>query len=425
LAKERDLRVLITSAASVVQRVAQLLSSLITLPLVLHSLGLAGFGIWGAATSLAWIAGLLTIGFGSALVALIPRSLAAGDTAQSRAHVTGSLLGGATLAAALLLGGGAIILLTGIRVPQLPFLIAGISLVLNIPLSISAELWLALQKGHVGALWATVQTLLSLILIVLGAVAGAGVTFMTAAIYVPLLITNAGSLLHVFYLHRHLRPNRRPSTQALRDVLGQGGLFFAITAAATCASAFDNVMTLAWLGPSASAEMAVAMRVCVTATLLINAVTQPFWPGFADALAAHDIGWARRTLKAGMAAVLILALGGSACLVAVGQPVLSWWLHQNLHLSQGLLLAMGAWIIGTTISYVPGALLNAAAQLKPQILIFAAVAVIGFGFKFLAAKSFGVAGILAVNPILWLAAGPLYVWLAWRVVRTHPAGTAE
>jgi O-antigen/teichoic acid export membrane protein len=163
--------------------------------------------------------------------------------------------------------------------------------------------------------------------------------------------------------------------------------------------------------------MAVAMRVCVTATLLINAVTQPFWPGFADALATHDMGWVRRMLKAGTAATLVLALGGSACLVAFGQPVLNWWLHQNLHLSQGLLLAMGVWIIGTTITYVPGALLNAAAQLRPQIFILVAVAITGFGFKFLAAKSFGVTGILVVNPILWLAAGPLYFWLAWRVVR--------
>ncbi|HEY4031014.1 MAG TPA: hypothetical protein VGM25_11765 [Caulobacteraceae bacterium] len=414
---------LLTSGTSVLQRGTQILSSLITLPLALHSLGLAGFGVWGAATSLAWIASLLTIGFGSALIALIPRSLAAGDTAQTRAYVTASLLG-STLAAAFVLGAGSvIILLVGVRVPQLPFLVAAISLILNIPLSISAELWLALQKGHVAALWGTVQTLLSLILIVLGALAGGGVIFMTAAIYAPLLITNAGSLVHVLCVHRHLRPNRRLSTQALRDVLGQGGLFFAITAAFACGSAFDNVMALAWLGPAASAEMAVAMRVCVTATLLINAVTQPFWPGFADALAAHDFGWVRRTLKAGMAAVFVLALAGSACLAIVGRPVLNWWLHQDLHLSRGLLLAMGAWIIGTAIIYVPGALLNAAAQLRPQILILTAVAVIGFGFKFLAARSFGVTGILVVNPIMWLAAGPLYIWLAWRVVR-NPASAA-
>jgi O-antigen/teichoic acid export membrane protein len=416
LTKQRNIQLFLAATASVFQRVVQILSSLITLPVALHALGMAGFGIWGAATSLSWIATLLAIGFGSALVTLVPRNLAGGEISRNRAHVTASLLGGTSLAA-LLLGCSLLLLLSGAPMPSAPFFIAGISLILNIPLCIGTDLWLALQKGYIGALWATTQTLLSLFLIVLGAVAGAGVTYMTAAIYVPLLLGNAGSLAHVLYAHHHLRPHQRVNLQALREVLAQGTMFYAIVATTTCGSAFDNVMTLAWLGSAASAQMAVAMRVCVTATLLVGAVTQPFWPGFADALAAHDIAWVRRMLKTGMASVLMLAVGGSACLVMVGQPVLSWWLHQNLHLSQGLLLAMAGWIIGTSFTYVPGALLNAAGQLKPQIFILGTMALIGFGLKFLTARSFGVTGILAVNPVLWLAAGPVYLWLAWRVVR--------
>lgn len=327
-------------------------------------------------------------------------------------------MGGCVLATLLLLGGSAVILFTGAPVPSPPFLIAGVSLILNIPLSINGDLWLALQKGHVGALWALVQTVLSLILIVLGTRLGFGVTFMTAAIYVPMLAASASSLAHVLYTHHHLRPNRRLNPQALREVLAKGGLFFAMTAAAACCSSFDNVMTLAWLGPAASGQMAVVMRVCVTASLLVSAITQPFWPGFGDALAAGDVAWARRTLKAGTVAVLVLGLSGSACLVAVGQPVLNWWLHQNLHLPRELLLAMAYWIVSTTFIYVPSALLNAAGRLKPQIIILTAAALAGFVLKFFTAHSFGVTGILAVTPALWLTiVAPLFLWLAWRVVR--------
>lgn len=418
MAKQRSFALLSASTAGVAQRVAQLLSSLITLPIALHSLGLTGFGVWGAATSLAWLASLLTVGFGSALVTLIPLSLAEDATERSRAHVTAALFSGTVLAVILLLGGTAVILLTGAPVPQPPFLIAGLALILNIPLSISFELWLALQKGHIGALWATLQTLLSLGFIVLGASAGAGVTLMTAAIYLPLILANAGSLAHVLQAHPPLRPQRWPQLQAMREVLARGGLFFIITAAATCATAFDNVLALAWLGAAASAQMAVAMRVCTTASGLISAMTQPFWPSFADALAVQDKPWARRMLKTGIAMVLALALSGSACLVLFGQPVLNWWLHQNLHLSHGLLLAMAGWIIGTTITYVPNTLLNAAGRLKPQIIILTAAALAGFVLKFFTAHSFGVTGILAVTPALWLTiVAPLFLWLAWRVVR--------
>ena len=418
MSKIRNLSILRTSSAGVVQRLAQLLSSLITLPVALHSLGLAGFGVWGAATSLAWLSGLLTLGFGSALITLLPRGLALGETEANRGYVTAALHGGAALAVLLLLGGVVAIWLGGAPLPRGPFLVASVSLILNIPLSVSFELWFALHKGHVAAFWGTVQTLLSLIFIVLGAVAGAGVTAMTAAIYGAMLLGNAGSLAHVLYRNHHVRPHRRVQKQAMRTVLRQGGLLFAVIIAASCATAFDNVMVLAWLGPAASARMAIAMRVCVNATGMVGAVTQPFWPSFADALAAHDHGWARRMLKAGMAAVLVLSIGGSGLIVAFGAPVLRWWLHQDLHISPGLLWAMAAWIVGMTLTHVPGALLNAALKLKPQIVVLAVAAIMGFALKYMAARSFGVVGIVLVTPALWLVlVAPAFLWMAWRAVK--------
>jgi O-antigen/teichoic acid export membrane protein len=420
MSKHRNTSILRTSFAAVFQRLAQLLSSLITLPVALHSLGMAGFGVWGAATSLAWLSGLLTLGFGSALITLIPRGIAAGQTAENRGYVTAALQGSTMLAAILLLGGLAV-RLAGVPLPHGPFLVVCIALILNIPLCVSFELWLALQKGHMAALWSTVQTLLALAFIVLGAFAGAGVTLMVAAIYGAMLLGNAGSLAHVLYLHHHIRPYRQLSPGALRIVLAQGGLLFAVTITTTCATAFDNVMALAWLGPAAAAQMAVVMRVCMTATGLVGAVTQPFWPSFADAFAASDQAWARRMLKAGTTAVLILSLCGSGLIVAFGAPALRWWLHQDMHFSTPLLWAMAAWITATTLTYVPGALLNASLKLKPQIVLLSIAAIAGFGLKFVSARHFGVTGILLITPVLWFAlVAPAYLRLAWRTV-TKPS----
>jgi len=415
MSKQRNFRLLTASSAGVAQRVAQLLSSLITLPFALH-----GFGIWGAATSLAWMSNVLTLGFGSALITLIPRGLVSSDVNSTRGYVTASLYGGTALAASLLLGGFITTRLFDVPMLRGPFLVASIALILNVPLSVSFELWLALQKGHMAAVWGTVQTLLALVFIILGALLGAGVTIMVAAIYGAMLLGNAGSLAHVLYLHPHLRPFRRLQLPALRAVLTQGGLLFAVTIAGSCATAFDNVLALAWLGPPASAQMAVAMRVCITATGMVSAVTQPFWPSFADAFAAGDRAWARRMLKTGTVAVVVLSVSGSALIVLFGEPVLRWWLHQDLLLPKALLWAMAAWITGLTLTYVPSSLLNAALQLKPQIILLSVAAVAGFGLKFLAARMFGITGILLVTPILWFAlVGPAYLWLAWRSV-TNP-----
>lgn len=414
----RSLRLIAASAAGVAQRLAQMLSSLVTLPLALHALGVAGFGVWGAATSLLWLSGMLTLGLGSALVTLIPRSLKAGRPEQASGYVTAALYGGAALSALLLLGGAAIILASGAVMPSAPFLVAAVALVLNIPLSIGAEIWFAVQKGHVAAFWALAQTLLGLAGLVAGVWMGAGVTLLVAVFYAALLLANGGCLAHALRAYHGLRPLRRLPPAALRAVLSQGGLLSAVTIAASASVAFDNVMALAWLGPAASARMAVAMRVCITATGLLGAVTQPFWPGFADALAARDHAWVRRTLRQGGALVLALAAGGAGAIMLAGAPVLRWWLHQDLHMTPALLGAMAAWIVAMTCTNVPGALLHAALRLKPQIIVLAVAALAGFGLKYLAARALGVTGILLVSPLLWaMLVAPAYVWLALRVVR--------
>ena len=190
---------------------------------------------------------------------------------------------------------------------------------------------------------------------------------------------------------------------------------FGITIAAACAFAFDNLMTLDWLGPDASAQMAIALRVCTTATGMLGVMTQPFWPGFADAVAADDRAWVRRTLWSGTLGVAVLAVTGSALIIAFGAPVLRWWLRQDLHITTALLWVMAAWIVMTTLCHIPGLLLNATLRLRPQIFILSVAATTGFVLKYFAARQFGVIGILSVSPVLWSCfVVPAYFWLAWR-----------
>ncbi len=178
MTRQRDRRIMLASSAGLLQRCAQLATAVITLPLALHTLGVAGFGLWGAATSLVWLSPMLDFGLGSALVTLLPRAAADGRTEEARQHVSAALLGGCLLAAALLCLGGCVWLIWR---PGAPFLIAGIGLVLNIPLGIAGNIWLGLQKGHVAGFWELMQTLLTFSLLLAAVFAGAGVAAMTAA----------------------------------------------------------------------------------------------------------------------------------------------------------------------------------------------------------------------------------------------------
>src|SRR5690242_1601767 len=80
----RNRKILASASAGLVQRGAQVGSTLLLMPLLLRALGPAQFGIWGAAASLAWLAGFLDMGTGAALVSLVARSMAANEVAEAR-----------------------------------------------------------------------------------------------------------------------------------------------------------------------------------------------------------------------------------------------------------------------------------------------------------------------------------------------------
>jgi O-antigen/teichoic acid export membrane protein len=81
----------------VTQRLVQAGCTLILMPMLLHALGPARFGVWGAAASLAWLAFLADLGTGSALVTLVARSIALDRLDEARRQVAGALTLGFSL----------------------------------------------------------------------------------------------------------------------------------------------------------------------------------------------------------------------------------------------------------------------------------------------------------------------------------------
>jgi O-antigen/teichoic acid export membrane protein len=412
----RDSRILLSVGAGLAQRVAQILAAMITLPVALHVLGVSQFGVWGAATSIAWLAGMLDFGLGSALVTLVPRALAGGRTAQARAHVTAALLGGVTLGAGILVLSAIAMARADSRETALPFVIAGVGLALNVPFSIAQNIWFGLQKGYVAGAWELLQSVLSLTLLLAVAALGGGVAALVSAIYAGMVLANAGSLTHLLLSRPNLRPQfRRISLTELRAVIAPGSVLFSIGACGACAYVFDNILALEWMGPVAAAQTAVTLRVCTTALAFLASLTQPFWPAFVEAAARDDRTWERRSLQRGTLATAGCAAGGALLLVAFGKPALVLWLHADLHLSPGLFWTMAAWIIALGLPRMAGLLLNAVSILRFQLAVVSVAAVAAFGMKFLFARRFGVAGIVAATPCAWVAiVWPSYAWRAWR-----------
>jgi O-antigen/teichoic acid export membrane protein len=372
----------------------QIASTLVLMPLLLRVLGVAQFGVWGSASSLAWFSGLVDIGIGTALVTLVARSVAAGNQEEARMHLTGALSFGSGIAALMLAATVVVGALMGWQNGSAPFLIAVAGLALNVPLNSANNAWMALQKGYVSGFWELVQTLATLA----GVVVASGITHdvrvFVAIVYGALVLSNAGSLLHLLITHPELRPHGLAPAGEVRAVLREGFLLFALNLTGGLSFLLDNVLALRLLGPDAAAQMTIALRICMTGLGLLLVISQPLWPAFVEAAEKADRGWIRKGLLRGTALLTGLAVAGSVVLLVFGEKLLRLWLHADLGIGQALLWAIAAWMCTQALGRIPNLLLNALSIIRYQIAFIASTSVAAILLKVMLVRYLGVSGIL-------------------------------
>ena len=416
LSDNRNRRVAASASFGVFQRLVQVGCTLLLMPIVLRVLGPAGFGIWGAAASLAWMITLVDIGTGSALVTLVARSVARNRVDEARSEITGALTIGCGISGLSLVLTALAWLVGAFHGSSAPYLIAIAGLAFNVPLSAANNIWLALQKGYIANLWELVQTVATTAGLVYAATFTNDVRVYVALVYAGLVFSHLGSLVHLFILHPELCPRGLPeSLESIREVAGSGILFFILGIAGSLSYALDNVLALQLLGPEASARMTIAMRLCMSATGLISVLAQPLWPAFADAAHKADRRWIRRNLLRGSALLVGVTAAGSSILLLYGEPLLRWWLHANLGIGRTLLWAISAWILAQSLVRVPVLLLNGLLLIRFQIGMCLIAGLVGLALKFALAPYLGVAGILWGTSITAVViAVPASIWRIYR-----------
>jgi O-antigen/teichoic acid export membrane protein len=276
-------------------------------------------------------------------------------------------------------------------------------------------LWLALQKGYVASGWELAQTIVTLALLVFGALAHWEVSALTACVYGAMLAANGGAFAHLMVRHPELRPRGRVADAPFLRLASTGGPMLGVNIAAAGAFVFDNTLALIWLGAAASAQIAIALRIFTTAYGFISVIAQSLWPAFAEAAATEDWPWMRRTLRRGSLVAGALAGAGSLALAGVGGPVLRWWLGRDLGLDGAMLWMIGGWVLASALTQVPQVLLMAVSRAKSSLAVLTIAATAGLALKYFAALRFGVIGILGVNAALTLTlVWPAYLWLTRR-----------
>ncbi len=408
-----------SSFAGVAQRLLQIAGTLIVMPMVLHAVGSEGFGVWAAAASFFWMTVVVDFGVGQALLTSVAQNIARGDILEVRRQIGAALL--VSLALGLIGTILAVTIIPRVASPQVAdaYLIAAVLLSINIPLSLTGNVWTGLQRFHMTSAWETFQTIFTVCGLFALTRFSTDTRYYVAVTAGGLLVANVASTINLYSRYPELLPSLQlPSASRCLALMQRGAPFFILSVAATLAVNLDSVIALSRLGADAASRMAVAQRACLTALGLLWVVTQPLWPAFTDAATRGDYVWVRRGLLRGAFVVTLCTMSGGAILILFGQPLLDLWMGGAMKLGQDVLWAMSAWIAMLSLGRIVDVLLNGLGAVWFQARVAIAYSVLAFLLKFQLAPYFGVAGILASTAIAYgLTYAPAYIWWLTRWLR--------
>ncbi len=407
-AGERHRRAAFTALASVAARGVQALTVLVSVPLTVGYLGTERFGLWMAMSSVIAMLNLADLGIGNGLLNAISEANGRDDRDLARRHASSALFLLTGIAALL----GAVFAaiypwvswagLFNVSSPQAvaeagPAMVVFVACFLvNMPLGAIKRIRQGYQEGYRNSLWEGGGNLLGLAGLLLLIYLEAGLPWLVLAMAgAPALAALLNGIALMGFQWPWLRPGWRwVSAEVAGRLFRVSMYFFLMQIAVAVAFSSDYIVATRILGPEATAQYAVAMKMFSIPALFIGMALVPLWPAYGEAITRGDVDWVRKTLIRSLALVLIFTVPPSLFLVLLGGPVAELWVGPEIVLPFLLLLGLGLWTVLGGAGNAASMFLNGANVIRPQAvlaLLMAAVAITG---KILLAESIGIAGII-------------------------------
>jgi O-antigen/teichoic acid export membrane protein len=429
---ERNRRAVLTGGAATLARVAQIGTSLITLPLTLKYLGNERFGLWMTISSVLAMAAFADFGVGNGVLNTVAKAFGRDDIDGIRKAVSSGFAILNIIAALLLLLFFSVYHFVSwadffrVASPQAraeagPALaVFAICFALNISIDVVQRVQLGLQQGYRYGLWQLVGSVGGLIGVLGGIWLHVSLPVLVVAMAgAPVFST----ILNTIHFFGFVRPDLRPSYQRVsRDVIVQiarlGGLFFILQLAVSVSYSSDNVVLTRILGPLAVAQYAVPCRLFSLVAIVSSFMTTPLWPAYGEALERRDHLWIRRTLYRSLVLVTGVSVALSATLIAFGHRIIHLWVGPSVHPSFQLLVALGIMSVLTAVASTVAMLLNGLSIVRFQVIIAALGSVANIVISIYLTRRIGIPGVVYGTIISQFFIGLVpYYWFLRRFVK--------
>ncbi len=427
--KERYRRVALSTVAAFGARGIQILTSIVTVPLTLHYLGLERYGMWMTISSTIAMLSFADLGIGNGLLNAIAEAHGRGDRESASNYVSSALY-------ALVVVGGIVAVSFGVCYPLVPWarvfnvsstqavseagpavaVFVG-SFVVSMPLGVVQRVRMGYQEGFIDSAWTTAGSIGALIAVLAGVrlrVSLPWLVFAMAAVPAIVQVLNAGVLFgrQAPWLRPRMRLVHRA---AVSRVMRTGGYFFILQIAGAVAFQSDSLILAQMLGPESVTRYAVPMKLFQLTPTVLGFTYAALWPAYGESIARGDVHWARQTLKRSLNLTLCIAVPISGLLVAFGQPLIKLWVGPAVVPSYLVLVGMGTWASVGAISGSIASFLNGVGVLRFQAVIGVLMMVANVGFSILLTRVMGLSGVVwgSVLAQVIFVLVPLWIYLRY------------
>jgi O-antigen/teichoic acid export membrane protein len=406
--RERYRRAALSALTAFGARAVGLLTTLVSVPIVLHHVGAVQFGLWVAITSLMMILSFTDLGLGNGLINAVAEANGREDRSSARAYVSNAL----ALLICVAICAAIAFVFVGHAVPWGRFFNVSTSrathdaatsiavlfacLVVGLPLGLVQRIQLGYQEAFWSNLWAALGSVLSLGAIVAAVHLDAGLPWLVAATAgVPLI----PALLNGVILFGRQRPWLRPRLRDVRAamcgrLLKTGLAFFVLQLSIAVAYQSDALIVSHVLGAAEVPQYAVPMRAFLVLQVGLVLILSPLWPAYGESIARGDIAWAERTLRRSLALCAAIGVPASVVLALLARPVIHLWVGSAVHPSILLIVGLAAWTVVASFSSGLAMFLNGADLVGVQALLAAAMAAANLVLSVVLTRGIGVSGVV-------------------------------
>lgn len=352
--------------------------SFFSIPLMIHYLGHAEYGVWSTLLSvMTWVT-FFDLGLGNGLRNKLAESLAKNQAAEGQRYISSaySLIGLISLALLLVLVTVAFLLpwqsifntrLLSTNILNWTVLTTGFFIIFNFWLSLINAVLNAVQKTSTVVFGQFVCSLVSLVLVyILTKVTDSSLLYLAVVYGISLIGTNILLTLWFFKRKLNLAPGVSLDRKHVRPLLSLGLRFFVIQAAVLIIFTTDKILITQLFGPEYVTQYDVVFKLFSIITMLHSLVTAPLWSSYTDAYHRGDMNWIRSMLRKQMA-LFILVLISVGTMLIIAKPVIEFWIGKDLVVSMPLVSSLALFVLVSVWNNIYAYLLNGIGKIQFQM----------------------------------------------------------